>query len=105
MVWVDGTRQGSLTLPLPLASGLPFAYDLPGFSMKTPLVKETLDVELWEERRVKDTPHGFFAKMMGREAAKVPIALSDIGSASILYAAVTVSCSLLTVLVGSLTTI
>lgn len=38
---------------------------------KTPLLKETLDVELWEERRVKDTPHGFFAKMMGREAVRV----------------------------------
>lgn len=105
MLWVDGTRQGSLTLLLPLASLLPFACDLPGFSMKTPLVKETLDVELWEERRVKDTPHGFFAKMMGREAAKVPIAFSGLGLVSILYAAVTVSCSLLTVLVGSIPTI
>lgn len=34
-------------------------------------VKETFDVELWEDRKVKDTPHGFFAKMMGREASKV----------------------------------
>lgn len=35
------------------------------------LVRESFDVELWEERKVHDTPHGFFAKMMGREAARV----------------------------------
>ncbi|CAN0035966.1 unnamed protein product [Pylaiella littoralis] len=34
------------------------------------LVRESFDVELWEERKVHDTPHGFFAKMMGREAAR-----------------------------------
>lgn len=35
------------------------------------LVRESFDIELWEERKVHDTPHGFFAKMMGREAARV----------------------------------
>lgn len=50
--------------------------------MKPPLMKETLDVELWEEQRVKDTPHGFFAKMMGREAAKVTSALRALGLVS-----------------------
>eukprot|EP00903_Cladosiphon_okamuranus_P022456 g20655.t1 len=34
------------------------------------MLRESFDVELWEERKVHDTPHGFFAKMMGREAAR-----------------------------------
>lgn len=34
-------------------------------------LRESFDVELWEKRKVHDTPHGFFAKMMGREAARV----------------------------------
>ncbi|CAM9351671.1 unnamed protein product [Scytosiphon promiscuus] len=34
-------------------------------------LRESFDVKLWGERKVHDTPHGFFAKMMGREAARV----------------------------------
>lgn len=34
-------------------------------------MRESFDVKLWEERKVHDTPHGFFAKMMGREEARV----------------------------------
>ena len=37
------------------------------------MLRESFDVELWEERKVHDTPHGFFAKMMGREAARVSV--------------------------------
>lgn len=37
----------------------------------TSLMRETFNVEQWDEMRVEDTPHGFFAKMMGREAGKV----------------------------------
>lgn len=35
------------------------------------MLRESFDVIQWEERKVHDTPHGFFAKMMGREAARV----------------------------------
>lgn len=41
-----------------------------GVSGGTPLAREILDVELWEAQRIKDTPHGFFAKMMNRENNK-----------------------------------
>ncbi|CAB1107316.1 unnamed protein product [Ectocarpus sp. CCAP 1310/34] len=34
------------------------------------MLRESFDVIQWEERKVHDTPHGFFAKMMGREAAR-----------------------------------
>ncbi|CAN0027289.1 unnamed protein product [Ascophyllum nodosum] len=39
-------------------------------SKTKPFLRETLDVKLWEDRRVKDTPHGFFAKIMDRETTK-----------------------------------
>lgn len=42
-----------------------------GAGDNSPLLRETFNVELWDEMRVEDTPHGFFAKMMGREAVKV----------------------------------
>lgn len=38
------------------------------------MLKQTFDVELWEEGRVKDTPHGFFAKLMGKHALEVSLA-------------------------------
>ncbi|CAM9673937.1 unnamed protein product [Laminaria digitata] len=41
-----------------------------GAGATNPVMRETFNVELWDERRVEDTPHGFFAKMMGREAVK-----------------------------------
>lgn len=55
------------------------------------LVRESFDVELWEERKVHDTPHGFFAKMMTREAARVShdnaaITQNNIGLLFLVYA-------------------
>eukprot|EP00904_Undaria_pinnatifida_P002932 jgi/Undpi1/1263/HiC_scaffold_11.g04655.m1 len=42
-----------------------------GAGATEPLLRETFNVELWDEQRVEDTPHGFFAKMMGRGANKM----------------------------------